>query len=406
MSWYRLKDLSPRLGAVVDLTGNGRTAVRISANRYVVALAPYAGNPVNNLALSVTRTFTDDDGDYVADCDIRNPLANGECGTISDLNFGTAAASTSFDPGVLSGWNNRPFNWEFSAGIEHELRPGLAVNGAFFRRVYGNFAVQDNLATTAADYTRYRIVAPTDPRLPDGGGYVVDGLVDLNPDKRGLVRNYVTAASHYGRQIEHWNGADLTIDVRLRAMLLQGGLSTGRSSTDVCDIVDDLPETLGMMGALGTRQIGWSLNQCHVDTSLQTQVKFLGTYTVPKVDVQLAGTVVSSPGVELQANYVATNAVVQPSLGRPLTAAANAPVWLLAPGTAYGDRLNQVDLRVTKVMRFGRSRAAVNLDVYNALNASPLTAVNVNYAGTGTTWLQPQTMLAARLVKISVQFDY
>ena len=81
-------------------------------------------------------------------------------------------------------------------------------------------------------------------------------------------------------------------------------------------------------------------------------------------------------------------------------------MWLLAPGTAYGDRLNQVDLRVTKVMRFGRSRAAVNLDVYNALNASPLTAVNLNYAGTGTTWLQPQTMLAARLVKISVQFDY
>jgi hypothetical protein len=189
-------------------------------------------------------------------------------------------------------------------------------------------------------------------------------------------------------------------------MLLQGGVSTGRSSTDVCDIVDDLPENLGMMGALGTRQIGWSADQCHVDTNLQTQVKFLGTYTVPKVDVQLAGTVVSSPGVELQANYVATNAVVQPSLGRPLTAATNAPVWLLAPGTVYGDRLNQVDLRVTKVIRFGRSRAAVNVDVYNALNASPLTAVNVNYAGTGTTWLQPQTMLAARLVKISVQFDY
>ena len=90
------------------------------------------------------------------------------------------------------------------------------------------------------------------------------------------------------------------------------------------------------MGVLGTRQIGWSLNQCHVETSLQTQVKFLGTYTVPKVDVQLAGTVVSSPGVELQANYVATNAVVQPSLGRPLTAAANAPVWLRRWGPHTG----------------------------------------------------------------------
>ena len=161
-----------------------------------------------------------------------------------------------------------------------------------------------------------------------------------------------------------------------------------------------------MMGALGTRQIAWSLNQCHVDTRLQTQLKFLGTYTVPGIDLQLAGTVVSSPGVELQANYVASNAVVQPSLGRSLTAAANAPVWLLPPGDSYGDRLNQVDFRVTKVLRMGRSRAAVNVDVYNALNANPVTAVNLNYTGNGSTWLQPQSILAARLVKVSVQFDY
>lgn len=405
-SWYRLKDLSPRLGAVVDLSEDGRTALRVSANRYVVALPPSTGNPVSNLALSVTRTFTDSDRDYVADCDLQNPLSNGECGTISDLNFGTAAASTRFDPALLSGWNVRPFNWEFSAGIERELRPGVAVNAAFFRRVYGNFAVQDNLATTAEDYGHYSIVAPSDSRLPGGGGYTVGDLVDVNPDKRGLVQNYVTSANHYGRQIEHWNGADVTVDVRLRAIMLQGGLSSGRSSTDVCDIVDDVPEILGTMGALGTRQIAWSLNQCHVDTSLQTQVKFLGTYNVPKIDLQVAGTVLSSPGVELQANYVASNAVVQPSLGRPLTGAANAPVWLLPPGDSYGGRLNQVDLRATKVLRFGRSRAAINVDVYNALNANPMTAMNLNYTGNGSTWLQPQSILAARLVKVSVQFDY
>jgi len=167
-----------------------------------------------------------------------------------------------------------------------------------------------------------------------------------------------------------------------------------------------VPEILGMMGALGTRQIAWSLNQCHVDTSLQTQLKFLGTYTVPKIDLQLAGTVVSSPGVELQANYVASNAVVQPSLGRSLTGATNAPVWLLPPGDSYGDRLNQVDFRVTKALRVGRSRAAVNVDVYNALNANPVTAMNLNYTQNGSTWLQPQGILAARLVKVSVQFDY
>ena len=405
-SWYGLKDLSPRLGAVLDPTGRGTTALRVSVDRYVVALAPSAGNPVNNLALAVTRVWNDTDEDYVADCDIRNPQKNGECGMISDLNFGTAAASTAFDPRILAGWNVRPFNWEVSAGIEHQLRPGVAVNAAYFRRVFGNFTVQDNLATTAADYDHYHVVAPTDSRLPAGGGYVVDGLVDLNPAKRGIVQNYVTNASHYGRQIEHWNGADLTIDVRLPTILLQGGLSTGRTSTDMCDIVDDVPEMLGSTGPLGTRQTAWSLNQCHMDTKLLTQLKFLGTFSVPRVDVQLAGTLVSSPGVEMQANYVAGNAVVQPSLGRPLSGAANATVWLLAPGRQYGDRLNQVDLRATKVLRFGRSRAALNFDVYNALNANPVTTVNMNYSGNGATWLQPQGILAARLLKLSVQFDY
>src|SRR6185295_13529801 len=126
------------------------------------------------------------------------------------------------------------------------------------------------------------------------------------------------------------------------------------------DVVDDVPEVLGTTGPLGTRQTAWSLDQCHVDTTLLTQFKFLGTYSIPRVDVQFAGTLVSSPGVEMQGNYVAGNGAVQPSLGRPLSGAANATVWLLSPGMQYGDRVNQVDLRATKVLRFGRSRAALN----------------------------------------------
>jgi len=32
--------------------------------------------------------------------------------------------------------------------------------------------------------------------------------------------------------------------------------------------------------------------------------------------------------------------------------------------------------------------------------------MNLNYTQNGSTWLQPQGILAARLVKVSVQFDY
>jgi hypothetical protein len=98
---------------------------------------------------------------------------------------------------------------------------------------------------------------------------------------------------------------------------------------------------------------------------------------------------------------------VLPSLGRPLSGgAANTPVTLLQPGTEYGDRINQLDFRVSKLFRFDGKRVAVNFDLYNALNANPVTILNMNYSGNGSTWLQPQGILPARLFKMSVQLDF
>src|SRR4030095_9881449 len=128
----------------------------------------------------------------------------------------------------------------------------------------------------------YSIPAPVDPRLPDGGGYVVSGLYNLNPSKVGQVSNLFTLASNYGKQIEHWNGVDVNFNVRLgRGTLLQGGMSTGQTSTDNCDVAANVDNP--------------SQLYCHVDTAFLTQVKFLGTYVVPKVDVQISGAFRSLP---------------------------------------------------------------------------------------------------------------
>src|SRR5262249_30190868 len=208
-------------------------------------------------------------------------------------------------------------------------------------------------------------------RLPGGGGYTVAGLFDLNPEKRGQVNNYVTSAANYGGQMEHWNGGDVDLTLRLRGIMVQGGVSTGRTSTDIFGIAAQVPEILGTtLGPLGVRQTAWSLDQCHVDTNFLTQTKWMGSYAVPGIDLQVAATFQSTPGTEIQANYVAGNADVQPSLGRPLSGgAANTTVTLVSPGTFYGDRLNQLDFRVAKVLRFGAARVTLNVDLYNALNA-------------------------------------
>lgn len=423
--WVSWKDITPRLGAVYDLFGNGKTAVKASLNKYVQAFGAQGlfgdgSNPINLMSNTVTRSWNDANRNYVPDCDLRSPTANGECGAMSDRNFGNRTNTLNVDPDILRGWGKRGSQWEFSAGVQHQLFSGVSTDVAYFRRIYGNFIAIDNRATTLVDYDKYTITAPSDPRLPGGGGYAIGPLYDLNPAKVGVVDDYVTFASNYGDQVEYWHGLDIGVNTRFpNGMLLQGGLSTGRTVTDNCDIVAKSPEIAsGLAVASGTATVprptgqavpfgsatgSGALPYCHVATNFLTQVKGLGSYNIPRIDVQTSLSFQSNPGPVLYANYVATNAVISPSLGRPLSAnATNATVNLIPPGSMYGDRVNQVDLRVSKILRFGRARTALSMDLYNLLNVNPVNVYNVNYAS----WLTPQRILQARFAKFSVQVDF
>jgi Carboxypeptidase regulatory-like domain len=407
-SWY---DVVPRVGSAYDLFGDGKTALRVSINKYVNAQGLQGtygdtANPVNRLANIVTRSWIDGNRNFQPDCDLTNVLAQDQrasggdlCGTVSDTNFGRSTLSLNYDPAVLNGWGTRPYQWEFSASVQREIGRGVSVDAGYFRRWYGNFGVTDNLNLGPSDYSKYSVTAPVDPRLPDGGGYTVAGFYNLNPDKVSLVQNnYFTLASNYGEQIQHWNGVDVTVNARLRrGMTVQGGVSTGRQETDNCAVIAGLPEA-----ALLTAPY------CHQKDNFLTDGKFVGTYNVPKIDVTISGLFYSRPGPVLSASRVFLNAEVAPSLGRNLSAnAQNVTINLVKPGTMYGDRRNQLDLRLTKNFKVQQLRAGVNFELYNLFNSNTILTENATYRdATETGWRIPTSIMPPRFIKVSVQLDF
>ena len=229
----------------------------------------------------------------------------------------------------------------------------------------------DNRSTSLADYTPFSILAPVDSRLPNGGGYTVDGLYNLVNAKIGQVDELAQASSNFAEQKENWQGVDLSVMARLRqGLTIQGGTSTGRRLSDACALRTAVPEQgAGPSGAANTSIAGGSVTNpyCRVVEPYVTEFKGLASYTIPKADVQVSGTWSSTPGSTLAANYTVTSAIAQPSLGRPLSQ-GNVTVNLIAPNTIFADRRNNIDLRIAKIFRYNRTRTQVGFDIYNLTN--------------------------------------
>jgi hypothetical protein len=412
------KDISYRTGLVYDLGGNGRTAIKLAANKYLLGQTLNGigrnPNPVLALTQQVNRSWTDGNRDFVPQCDLLNPLENGSgqdvCGRISDLTFGTPRAGELYDKDLTTGWGHRPSNWEFSAGVQHEILPRVALDVGYFRRVWKNFQVTDNLLVGPEDFTQFSLTVPTDSRLSTSG-QTLSGLYNVIPTKFGQVQNLNTLSDKYGKQIDHWNGFDISINARLQnGLTLQGGMGTGKQIEDNCEIVAQLPEMLSLTGAAAANTANapaqWRPAQfCHREEPMLTGFKALAIYVVPKIDVQLSGSFRSTPGTSLSVGYTATNAILASSstLGRPLSGtAANMVIGIEKPNERYTDRRNELDMRIGKVLRFSKTRTVVSIDLYNALNSSPMIIQNQAYAS----YLRPVEILNARLIKFSWAFDF
>ena len=407
--WHGLSDISPKLGAAYDLFGNGRTAVKFSAVRALTnPVFLNTSNPAATMLNSQGRQWVDLNRNFTVDCDLSNTRAQSPfnpaarsadiCGAIP-ANFGQAGSAADVAEDTYRGWQNTNYNWEFTGSIEHALRDNIGINFGYFRRIFGNFLVTQDRATPLSDYTEFYITAPTDPRLPDGGGYQVGPVIDINPDAVGrAVDNLTTFASTFGTQTRHWNGFDVTTDMRLdNGLMLSGGLSTGRTSSNDCDAVAAAP----------IAEEPGSLLFCDNTEAFLTRFKAYATYTIPTIEVNLAAAVQSLPGPEVLANVPYSSAQIAQLIGRPLSNnARQIEVPIIAPGTVFGDRVNQLDFRIGKVFNLDLVRFVLNLDLHNALNTDAILELSQDYGATGDRFLNAEQMIQGRVTQISLQVDF
>jgi hypothetical protein len=427
-------DITPRLGFAYDLFGNGKTALKINAGKYVEAptsdLIYSSNNPaarivtrVGSGAGSAARGWTDGNRNYVVDCDLLNPAqqnnlaAGGDlCAALggNNLNFGNANPNTTtVNPAILGGWGVRPYDWQFGVSVQHELFPRLSVEGAYNRRSWGNFFVTDNTLTTARDYDTYSIAIPQHDNLPGAGSLAQFVAITPAAAARG-AQNYMTAETDYGdARTAYWQGYDFTATARMRnGLTVQGGTSTGRAVRNNCAVTSALPELLGTA----------RVDSCDVREKWSTSFKGFASYVVPKIEVLVSasmrslevagGAGVATTGLSLAANYVVPNTIIAQSLGRlpaNATAAQTTTVNLLNPGVLYTlERTNLVDMRFAKILRFSGRRLDVGIDLYNLFNSNVITAYQQTYEQrtNGAAWLTPTGIASPRLARINLTLNF
>jgi hypothetical protein len=421
------KTVSPRTGVAYDLFGNAKTALKFSANRYQQMGTTGLANTYNPIALQSSQlAWTDMNKDGIAQGELGCVYMTAGCEiNFNQLprNFGAVVPGCSMiaTPGSIPCGNaqvdpnlKRTNTWNYNVGVQHELLPRLSVSANWFHVEYYNLRVRQNILQTFADYTPQDVVSPLD-------GNVIT-IYNVSSAKRQQVQYLDTNAPN---RKQWYNGFEFTFSARLpRGGTLFGGTTTERTLAVMCD------EPWNPNNLL-------YCDQRNSGIQLRTSFKLAGTYSLPW-GLQFSGSFQAVAGLpegtaaltgttENSATSTTPSGIGTRWLITPTTRyAANCPgpctpgalvdpgmtlasmsVPLAAPGKESFDRLNQLDLTVSKVIPVdaGKVRLEPEAALFNALNGSAVSAVRSLNFGTPS-YQQPSTILQGRFLRVGIKVKW
>ncbi len=371
-------NIAPRFSMVYDLTGDAKTALKGSINKYNRAYTTDFVNRYDPLVLqSDTRNWSD--CDYVAGTSTCSKLVlptngdgiaqNNEIGPSNNNNLGILATRRP-DADI-----QRPYDIEYTLSVVRQLMPGVAVTGAWYRRDTHNVEQQVNTLVTVADYASFTTPSPLN-------GEPVT-IYNLNKARQGFVDLLDTTATDSSLARVNYTGLELSFSARLpRGANLFGGWSADRLITVACASND--PNTFRYC------------DQSQYDIPFRHDFKFAGSY--PLVwGTQIGASLASYAGLPLAVNWAVPSNLFPGGRTQAVT------VNLQAPGTSYLDRWNELDLSFRKVFQVGKYRVDGALDMFNALNSNVVLSQNQAF---GSTLGQPLAVLQGRLLRISSQIKF
>ncbi len=418
-------DINPRVGTAIDIFGNGRTALKVSAGRYnQLSRSDLTGrvNPINSSVNNAFRNWTDSNGNYTPDCDVRNlapqdlSASGGDiCGPMSSAFFGQFnAAAVTFDDSVLR--NNRDFLWDINVDLQHEILHGLSLAVGYNHNWDGNFTVTENTLVGPNDFDEFCITVPTDSRL-DTSGQTRCGFYDIKPALFGQGTLRVTNAKEFvGKNgntalpKRYWDGAWISLDGRLpRGIKVGGGLDIGRNVDDHCFTVDVPNQPIDVTGSLGgTTFTGYNSSgdgACKAVIAWKNNMDFRFNGSIP-IKGGFNGSFIyrNTRGALQNALLAVTAANITFKNGRAASTLTSPPsVNLITPNSLYGPRFNQLDLAVSKSVDVGWGKVRLAFDLYNALNNNSIQNVTTTY---GPRWVRPTTFLDPRLARVTAAIQF